>query len=128
MLHELRGCLQAGLCPYLEPDSLLLVPILPCNEAISSTSIPTSLGTTCVKVGDVKAFLTYVSSTQLNFRAGHSGELECGRASDRELRTGNKLKGIRWIISIQPAAPEFLYWIHLPNGRSPIVAVDAITI
>jgi uncharacterized protein (TIGR03437 family) len=90
--------------------------------------LPTSLGTTCVKVGDVKAFLTYVSSTQLNFQAPDipvSSNVvvqviaNCG--------TGNKLKGIRWILSIQPAAPEFLYWIHLPNGRSPIVAVDAIT-
>lgn len=31
--------------------------------------LPTILGTTCVKVGDVKAFLTYVSSTQVNFQA-----------------------------------------------------------
>lgn len=31
------------------------------------------------------------------------------------------------MVEARITAPEFLYWVHGTNGRSPVVAVDAIT-
>ena len=90
--------------------------------------LPTKLANTCVEVGGKRAFLTYAGTAQINFQVPDipvdidvsvQVVANCGTATD--------IRSAGWMVEARITAPEFLYWVHGTNGRSPVVAVDAIT-
>ncbi len=89
--------------------------------------LPTNLASTCVIAGSVPAFLTYVSSTQINGIASSlpitgsaavSVVASCGAP--------NQVTSPAVNVPVAAASPEFLYWAQNANGQDPVVAVDAV--
>jgi len=91
-------------------------------------NLPTQLAGVCVQIGGVSAFITYVSSQQINVVAPAVPNntvatvqvtTGCGTAS---VLTSNLMS-----VSTETSTPEFFYWVDNPNGQNPAVAVDNTT-
>ena len=89
---------------------------------------PIELGSVCVTVNGVPAFVTFASPTQINFQvptipvnAAVNVQVlsNCG-ASD-------ELQSAVQSVATLAATPEFLYWLKNANGSDPVVAVDSVT-
>jgi uncharacterized protein (TIGR03437 family) len=96
--------------------------------------LPTNLASTCVYVGPVPAYITYVSPSQINAivpalastapvvvtytKAGVTVISGCGTAS----QNSSPLFEAQYA----SASPEFLYWTQNANGQNPVIAVDAL--
>ncbi len=94
---------------------------------IVNNSLPTNLANTCVNAGNTRAFLSYVSSTQINALAPAlpstgpvpvSVVVNCG--------TGTELTSPSTNVPVAAASPEFLYWVANANGQNPVIALDAV--
>ena len=101
---------------------------------IVNGTLPTNLASTCVNVGPLPAFLTYVSPTQINGivpalattaptlvtygTAGVSVIANCGTANQNTSTVTN--------VALATASPEFLYWVQNASGQDPVIAVDAV--
>ncbi len=88
--------------------------------------LPTKLDGVCVYVNNVAAPLFFLSATQINFQVpqvsagGNVGvqvAASCGTAS--EVRSGTES------VSTSSAAAEFFYFLHSPDGKNPIAALNA---
>ncbi len=95
---------------------------------IVNNSLPTNLANTCVNVGNTRAYLSYVSSTQINALAPVlpstgpipvSVVVNCG--------TGTELTSPATNVAVAAASPEFLYWVANANGQNPVIALDAVS-
>lgn len=95
---------------------------------IVNNSLPTNLANTCVNVGNTRAFLSYVSATQINAIAPAlpstgpvpvSVVVNCG--------TGTELTSPSTNVAIAAASPEFLYWVANASGQNPVIALDAVS-
>src|SRR6185437_5337612 len=91
-------------------------------------ALPTNLANTCVQVGGVNAFLSYVSATQINFQVpaitpGAQTSVivvtSCGAA--------NAVSTQPALVNTAGASPEFLYWVRNADGNNPVVAVNSVT-
>jgi uncharacterized protein (TIGR03437 family) len=90
--------------------------------------LPTSLIGTCVTVGGISAFLTFVSPGQVNFQVPNvpvnttlpvQVTTACG--------TSAALQGPAVTAATLAATPEFLYWVKNASGKNPIIAVNSVT-
>jgi uncharacterized protein (TIGR03437 family) len=91
--------------------------------------VPTKLAGICVLVGETPAPVFAVTPTQINFQApqvpSSSGATSvqvvtgCGAANEFRSNAEN--------ISVQPAAPEFFYFVQNQGGKNPIAAVNLST-
>jgi uncharacterized protein (TIGR03437 family) len=90
--------------------------------------LPTRAARTCVQVGDTMAPLLFVSPTQINFQVpavGAGGTLavsviaRCGAA--------HQTASAPLSLTVAPAAPELLYFVHHADGRNPVAAIDNAT-
>ena len=88
-------------------------------------SLPITLNSICVYVGSARAFLSYVSDTQINAVApllAPAGVMpvkvvaDCGSSSQRTSAS--------FSVQLAAASPEFLYWLHNTNGQNPVLAVS----
>jgi uncharacterized protein (TIGR03437 family) len=95
---------------------------------IVNNSLPTNVANTCVNAGNTRAFLSFVSSTQINALAPalpSSGSVpvsvvvNCG--------TGTELTSPSTNVPVAAASPEFLYWVANANGQNPVIALDAVS-
>jgi len=91
-------------------------------------ALPTNLANTCVQIGGINAFLSFVSATQINFQVPNitPGQLAsvvvingCG--------TANAVSSAAVSVATAAATPEFLYWVRNPTGQNPVVAVNSVT-
>lgn len=97
------------------------------SSDIVNNTFPTNLGGVCVNVGSDRAFLRYVSATQINALTPAVSQtsvpvsvvLNCGTASETISASVN--------VSVAAAAPEFLYWIANANGQNPVIATQSLT-
>jgi len=83
---------------------------------------------TCVEVGSAMAPLTYVSATQINAQVPAvpaSGSVKVSVISN--CGQPNQAFSAPVTVSVAPAAPEFLYFVHNANGQNPVAAVDNTT-
>ncbi len=90
--------------------------------------LPSTLAGACVDVGGERAFLLFVSSTQINALAalpatGQQTSVEvianCGQPN--EIRSNLRM------LPTAPAAPGFFYWQRESNGHNAVLAFDAVT-
>jgi uncharacterized protein (TIGR03437 family) len=97
------------------------------SSDIVDGALPTNLASTCVNVDATPAYLSYVSSSQINaitpsFSAGNSVAItviaNCGASNQITSPAVNS--------ATAAASPEFLYWVQNTNGQNPVIAVDAI--
>jgi uncharacterized protein (TIGR03437 family) len=95
---------------------------------IVNNLLPTNLANTCVNAGGTRAFLRFVSTTQINALAPAlpatgpvpvSVVLNCG--------TGNEVTSPTVSVPVAAASPEFLYWVANTNGQNPVIALDAVS-
>ena len=90
--------------------------------------LPTTLSGTCVTVGGISAFLTFVSPTQVNFQAP---AIPVNTTLPVQVSTGcgasGALQSAPVTVSTAAATPEFLYWVKNANGQNPIIAVNSVT-
>lgn len=90
--------------------------------------LPTTLQGTCVTVGGVSAFLTYVGATQINIQVPN---VPANSTLPVQVTTGcggaAPLQGAPVNASTAAATPEFLYWVKNANGKNPIIAVNAVS-
>jgi uncharacterized protein (TIGR03437 family) len=94
--------------------------------ALVDDTFPTELSSVCVNIGSARAFLTYVSDTQINAIAPTvpaSGSVpvsvsaNCGVPKEQTSASIN--------VPVAGAAPEFLYWVQNSNGQDPVTAVGS---
>jgi uncharacterized protein (TIGR03437 family) len=94
--------------------------------ALVDGAFPTILGAACVHIGSARAFLTYVSDTQINAIAPLlpstasipvSVSANCGAAS--------QVTSTAMSVPTVVATPEFLYWTQNLNGQDPVIAVGS---
>jgi uncharacterized protein (TIGR03437 family) len=97
------------------------------SSDIVNGSLPETMASTCVNVGSARAFLTYVSPTQINAIApavpvGQPPAVtvvaNCGAA--------NPLTSTPVQATVAPASSEFLSWLQTANGQNPVMALDAV--
>ena len=90
-------------------------------------SLPTILNSVCVDIGLSRAFLSFVSSTQMNAVAPSlpsSGSVpvtviaNCG--------TANEVTSVPFNVQVSTATPEFLYWVQNSTGQNPVIAMDGL--
>lgn len=90
--------------------------------------LPTKLAGACVLVGGTPAPIFYVQPNQINFQAPQlpaSGTVQvqvataCGAAAE--------LRSNAVTVSVQPATPEFFYFVQTASGNNPIAAQDALS-
>jgi uncharacterized protein (TIGR03437 family) len=90
-------------------------------------ALPANLANTCVQIGGVNAFLTYVSATQINFQVPN---ITPGQPASvvviNGCGTANPVSSAAVPVATAPATPEFLYWVRNPTGQNPVVAVDSV--
>ncbi len=95
---------------------------------IVNNSLPVNLANTCVNVGNTRAFLRFVSATQINALAPAlpstgpvpvSVVVNCG--------TGTELTSPTTNVAVAVTSPEFLYWVTNTNGQNPVIALDAVS-
>ncbi len=95
---------------------------------IINNSLPTNLANTCVNVGNTRAFLRFVSQTQINAMAPvlpASGPVNVSVVVNCGL--GLELTSPTMSVPIAAASPEFLYWVNNTNGQNPVIALDAVS-
>jgi uncharacterized protein (TIGR03437 family) len=97
------------------------------SDLVNNT-LPTNLASTCVNVGNARAFLSYVSAGQINAVAptlpatgpvAVSVVAGCG--------TGTETSSPAMSLPVAAVSPEFIYWVANKNAPSPVIAVDAIS-
>ncbi len=90
--------------------------------------LPTALAGTCVNVGGIPAYLTFVGSGQVNFQVPNvplnttvpvQVVTGCGTASAVQSAPVN--------VATLAATPEFLYWVKNASGQNPIIAVNSVS-
>jgi uncharacterized protein (TIGR03437 family) len=89
--------------------------------------IPTSLLGICVLVGNQRAPVFTVFPNQLNIQVPQLGPgnttvqviTSCDSSQEERSNVEN--------VAIQPASPEFFYFLQMPGGHNPIAALNAIT-
>lgn len=109
------GLAAAGTARDLQPSDLV------------GNSLPTNLGGTCVNVGNVRAYLRYVSPGQVNALAptlsgssvAVSVVVNCGTASEAVSAS--------MTAPVASASPEFLYFALNGDGKNPVAAVNSLT-
>jgi uncharacterized protein (TIGR03437 family) len=108
-----NGFAPAGTLSVAGPGNLL-------NGKVS-----TELDGVCVLVGNTRAPVLAVTSTQINFQAPRalppdSAEVQvitgCGTANEHRSEVE--------VVAVQSAAPEFFYFVQTAAGRNPIAAVN----
>jgi uncharacterized protein (TIGR03437 family) len=96
--------------------------------SLTQGSLPTMLAGVCVTFAGVTAPLSLVSPTQINalvpgVATGQNVQVQvvqnCGAAKPQPSSPA--------FAPVQPASPEFLYWLPDPAGHSAVVAVNAVT-
>ncbi len=90
---------------------------------VTNGSLPTNMASTCVNVGGARAFLSYVSPTQINALAPAlpaSGPVQVNVVTN--CGTGAEVTTASVSVPIAPSTPEFLYWGN--SGQNPIIAFD----
>jgi len=97
------------------------------SSDIVNGSLPTNLGSTCVNVGPARAFLSYLSPTQVNAIAPSlpaTGLVALSVVTN--CATPNEITSPVVNVRVAAATPEFLYWQQNTNGQDPVIAVDAV--
>lgn len=92
-------------------------------DALVNGAFPTVLGGACVYVGSARAFVTYVSDTQINAIAPPlptSGSMPISVAANCGLPA--QVTSATVMVSVAPETPEFLYWTQNANGQNPVIA------
>ncbi len=89
--------------------------------------IPTNLDGVCVLFGTQRAPIFAIFPTQLNVQVPQvaSGTVSVQvitKCDTPQAEISNSETAL-----IQPASPEFFYFVHNANGRNPIAAVNAVT-
>jgi uncharacterized protein (TIGR03437 family) len=91
-------------------------------------TLPTKLADTCVEIAGRRAFLTFVSSRQINFQ---TPDVPTNTSTTLQVIAGcgtaNEIMSNAWTITTRAATPEFLYWIHDGSETKPIAAVNSVT-
>ena len=88
----------------------------------------TQLGTVCVNVNDTPAYITFVSPTQINFQVPDiPTDTDVAVQVIAKCGTADAQPGPTQSVHTAAATPEFLYWVHNPDGKNPVVAVNAVT-
>ena len=91
-------------------------------------ALPTILADTCVLAGGHRAFLTFVSPSQINVQipaVAVDGAIEVQVLSNCGAANESRSASIR--VPTAAASPELLYWTGGADGRRPVVAVNAVT-
>lgn len=100
----------------------------PQTADIANNTLPTNLAGVCVNVNSARAFLSYVSPTQLNVQApGITTQsiaavavvLNCGLQAETVSATVN--------VTVAAASPEFLYFTTSATGQNPVAATKSLT-
>jgi len=91
-------------------------------------NLPTNLAGTCVQIGSQPAPMLLTSPNQLNVQVPSLTStgpvpvqviVNCGQTGE--------VKSAAVDVTLQPAAPEFFFFVQNLNGQNPVAAINAIT-
>jgi uncharacterized protein (TIGR03437 family) len=95
---------------------------------LANGNLPTVLAGACVLVGQVRAPLSLVATTQINFQVpAVAVNSSVNVTVVRNCGNGNELRSAPASVPTRGATPEFLYWVNNADGKNPVVAVNAAT-
>ena len=89
--------------------------------------IPTSLSGVCVLVGNQRAPVLTVFPGQLNIQVPQLAPGNTGVQVIANCDTPQAERSNVEMVTIQPASPEFFYFLQSADGHNPIAALNAVT-